>query len=322
MSARSPSRTAFTRGRLVVGLVLVALVGAGLAFGLSRLRGGQDPGRVVYATDRGVFVRELASGSTRSAASLPRNTIGAWPDAAGRWLAYLRETGDLWLLDLESKNRWRISERLTVGLGWSPDGRFVAGEFSPAGDLVAIDPEGRGPDLLVSGFRGGTVVWRDDDRFLTSMRHMYEIRVSGDRPLAKKLADDAWPVAVSPDGAEVLYSSPLNAEGRLFVAHLGRAGIEDKRTVHEGISYVGATSPEGVVAFSDLNGTWVLRGGSRPPLLLSRDRAALLGWSRDGASVLYIDIAKSSLYARELSESRTIRLSPAGADVKGFSVVP
>lgn len=328
-SAPSPSRSGFPRGRLTVGILLVALVGAGVAWGLSRLRGGPDPGRVVFASEDGVFVRELASGMLQRRAALPGDTLDAWPDPAGRWLAYLRRRGDLWMLDLESGSRWQISDRLSVGIGtgWSPDGRFVAGEVADDRDLVAIDPGDRGTKLLTSGLPVSRIVWIDKDRFVAATeRHLVVVRLGGDRPSLDNLLDGAWPLAVSPDGGELLYVGDPEGKGsRVVIGELVADRVGAKRTVFHGIAYRAAVSPQGFVAFSgrersNAGGTWVLEARSRPPRRVTGAQAESIAFSRDGSSLLYV--VNGALYARDLRDERTVRLSRRGTYVKAFAVVP
>ena len=226
MAERSRAPRSFPRGRLTVGLLLVALVGAGVAWGLSKLRGGPDPGRVVYASEDGVFLRELATAEQRRQSDLPKDTLDAWPDPTGRWLAYLRRGGDLWMLDLDSGAPWQISERASDGTGWSPDGRFVAAETADDRDVVAVDPTDRGTDLLMTGFPGSRIVWVGDERFLSaSTAQMITIDLAGPRPSADAVVDDAWPLAVSPGGGELLYvADPGGKAPKVVIAELEGTG--------------------------------------------------------------------------------------------------
>jgi hypothetical protein len=325
-SPAPPRKREFSRGTLFVGLLLVAVAGAGAAFGLGRLRGGPDSGRVIYANERGVFVRELATAKQERLTTVPKDTLSVWPDPTGRWMAYLRRDGDLWMIDLDSGDRWRISERLSVGLGWSPDGRFVAGELLSDRDLVAVDPGSRGNRLLVSKYSGGRIVWRDRDHFFTVIgKDFVSIQLSGRRPLASKVADDAVPLAVSPEGAEVLYMiGPEGTRPRLAIARLNGNRPIGRRIVFDGWAKLAASSPQGFLAFSardrsDRNGTWVLDATTKPARRVTA-AAEQLAWSRDGSSLVYL--VNGSLFARDLADGRSRRLSAHGTYVKGFAVVP
>jgi hypothetical protein len=323
--ARGKVRSPFSRGRLAVGLLLVALLAAGVALGLKQLRGGPDLGRLVYATQSSVFERELATGTQRRLAAIPRDTLDSWPDPGGRWLGYVQRRGDLWLLDLETGARWRVADQLTTGRGWTPDRRFVAAEIGSDRDLVAIDPGDRGTDLIVSRFAGGSLVWLDRDRFVTSIGdRLMLIRVS--EPSAERLADDMWPLAVSPDGRELLVAEqPQGSDPRLAIASMDDDKLGAKRRVFRGIAYRAAVSRQGFVAFSGRDssndgGTWVLESRSKPPRRVSDEQAEQIAWSQDGTSLILLIDGKVS--ALDLRERRTIRVSPADAYVISIAVVP
>jgi Tol biopolymer transport system component len=321
LSDRSP------RGRLAVGLVLVALVATGIAFGLGRLRAGPDLGRVVFATERGVYARELSSGDQRLIGRLPKDTLEVWPSADGRFVAYLRRHAALWMLDLDEDRRWQLSERSSVAFGWSPDGRLIASELRVGRDLIAVDPTRGRPRVLVNDYEGGKPVWRDAGRFFAALAHqIVAIRLSGSRPTASKVIDDAWPLVVSPDGAQLLYLiDPEGAKSKVAIGRIrGDDDLVERRVVFNGWAKLAAASPQGYVAFSararsGRTGTWVLVSSSKPPRRVAA-AAEELAWSPDGSSLIYeID---GKLYARDVSDGRTTRLSPRPDYVKGFAVVP
>jgi hypothetical protein len=231
------------------------------------------------------------------------------------------------MLDLDSRTRWQISDRASDGTGWSPDGRFVAAELADDRDVVAVDPTDRGSDLLMSGFPGSRIVWVTDERLLSATNtQMVTIDLAGERPSADALVDDAWPLAVSPDAEELLYvADPGGEASKVVIAELYEKGLGPKRTVFQGMAYRAAVSPQGFVAFSGRDrsnggGTWVLESRSRPPRRITSGQAESIAFSRDGGSLLYV--VNGTLYARDLREDRTIRLSPRGAHVKSFAVVP
>lgn len=305
----------------------MCVVGAGIAWVLGRIRGGPDPGRIVVASYDGVYVRELASGDQDDKADLPDDTLDAWPDASGRWLAYLRRRGDLWMLDLDSGTRWQISERASDGTGWAPDGRFVAAELADDRDLVAVDPQHRGADLLVSGLPRSRIVWVTDQRFLSATKtQMVAVDLAGARPSVTKLLDDAWPLAISPDGRQLLHVvDPGGTASSVVIAELDGERLGPRRTVFRGVAYRAAVSRQGFVAFSGRDrskgeGTWVLQSQSRPPRRVAEDQAESIAFTRDGRSLLYV--VDGTLYARDLRDGRTIRLSDKGTHVKAFAVVP
>ncbi len=298
------------------------LLAVAIAFGLRQFRGGPDLGRLLYATQSGVFVRDLATGERSRLATLPRDTLEAWPDAEGRWLGYLQRTGALWMLDLESGARWRVADKLTVGEGWTPDGRFLAAELFSDRDLVAIDPGDRGTDLLVERFSGGQPAWLDEDRFVTAIGDdLVLVRVEG--PKATKLGDDLVPIAASPDGLELLVLD-TKAE-RLLIASLEGDEITGRREVFDGRVEQAAVSRQGFVAFSgrdanDSPGTWVIESRTKPLRRVARARAEEIAWSADGASLILLIDGKVT--AVDLRDDRTLRLSPSDSRVISIAVVP
>lgn len=317
----------FSRARLAVGVLLVAIVAAGVAFGFGSLSGGAELGRVVYASERGVFVRDLASGSTRRVTGLPADTLDAWPDDQGRWLGYLRRRGDLWLLDLERKTRWQVSERFSVGLGWTPDRRFLAGEVASDRDLVAVDPEDRGSHLVVGGYSGGRPVWRNRDQFLAAVGggDLVVVRLSGSTPRVRKVLDRAWPLAVSPDGAELLYvREPQSPNARVFIGRLEGSKVVGSRMIFRGTAHRAGVSRQGHLAFSGFDrnsrrGTWVVESPSREARRVSSIEAESIGWSLDGKTLIYV---ADGLFAVDLRDHRRVRLSSRGDYVRAFNVVP
>ncbi|MGH2758731.1 MAG: hypothetical protein ACRDKJ_04105 [Actinomycetota bacterium] len=307
-----------------MGLVGVLVLAVAVAFGLRQLRSGPDIGRLVYATQTEVVVRDLASGERHRLAGLPRDTLQAWPDAEGRWLGYLQRTGALWMLDLDSGARWRVADRLTVGQGWTPDGRFLAAELDSDRDLVAIDPGDRGTDLLIERFAGGQPAWLDDGRFATAIGDdLVLVRTEG--PEADKLGDDLIPLAASPDGRDLLVSDSTRKDPRLVIATLEGDEIAGRRTVFNGQAYRAAVSGQGFVAFSgrdaaNTGGTWVLESRTRRPRRVARGQAEQIAWSSDGSSlVLLID---GKVTAVDLRDDRTIRMSPGTDHVISIAVVP
>ncbi len=309
------------RSRLFVGLVLIAAVAAGLALGFSRLGGGPDLGRVVYATDEALFERDLASGDQRRLADLPSDTIEISPAPDGRWVAYARRRGDLWLLDLDDGSRWQVSEQLSAALGWTRDGRLVAGEFLSDRDVVAVDPADRGSRLLVSGYRGGLLYWTDDDHFLTSVAgDAVLIDVGARPPTSKRLADGASPLAVSPGGKQVLLNE---GDENLTIASLDGDELGAKRKVFDGKVARATVSPQGLLAFTGRDasrkpGTWVLESVGKSPRHVLRTEADAIAWSLDGSAL--ITLVKGRLTANELRDDRVVGLA-RGSTVKSFAVV-
>lgn len=324
-SKASNDRADFSRGRFVFGLVAIMIIAAGVVFGLGRLRSEPGLGRLVYASDAGVYVRDLRSEAVRMLAALPSDTLDASPSPDGRWLAYIRRKGDLWLLNLAEDRRWKLSERLTAALGWTPDGRLVAHELLADRDLVAVDPEGRSPQLLLRGFPGGRILWVREDEFLWSGRGDVTLVRVGTSSSSRKLVDDAWALAVSPDTRDVLYV--IGPQGRRPVVAVGANDpdeLKPRGVVFRGLADRAAVSPQGFVALSGRDregnsGTWVLEGGRRTPRKVLDAQAEYLGWSQDGSALLYL--VDGAVFAHDLRDERTIRVTPRGRDVKVFAVV-
>src|SRR5687768_16043285 len=110
-----------TLGWLATGLVLVALLAAGIAWGLGKLREEPSPGRLLYAGKGGVFEHDLASGQEKRLAKLAGATVAS-VSPVGRWISYLAEDGRLMLTDLPPRElEIVVAERLTVPLGWTND---------------------------------------------------------------------------------------------------------------------------------------------------------------------------------------------------------
>jgi hypothetical protein len=325
-SGPTDDRADFSRGRFVFGLVAIAVVAAAAAFGLGRLRAGPSLGRVVYASDHAVYERDLRSQAVRKLAALPSDTLEASSSVDGRWLAYIRRKGDLWLLDLDAGRRFKLSARLTAVLGWTPSGRLVAHELFAERDLVAVEPADRRPHLLLHGFPGGRIVWLGNDRFLWSGSGDLTLVTVGRRPSYRKILDDARVVAVSADGKDVLYVvRPSGRRPEVAVAANEGRTLKPRGIVFRGLAYRAAVSPQGFVALSGRDsegrpGTWVLEGGRRAPRKVLDAQGESLAWSQDGSALLYL--VDGAIFARDLRDGRTVRLTPHDRHVKAFAVVP
>lgn len=300
----------------------VTLLAGAATYGLGRLRGPPDRGRLVYATQSGVYVRELGTGEQRRVAELPDDTVGSWPDPGGRWLGYARRGGDVWLLDLRSGARWQISDRLTTALGWTPDRRLVVAELGSDRDLVAVDPGDRGTDLLVTGFPPAPAVWLGDRRF-ASVIDAQLVMFSTPGPQIRPLHLEAVPLAASPDGRELLVTIP-GSDPRVAIADVEDDELGTRRVVFEGEATRAAVSSQGFVAFagrdgSGAEGTWVLEGSDEPARLVVPQAAEDIAWSLDGSAlVLVVD---GDVIAVELRDDRKVTLARRGR-VASVAVVP
>ena len=144
MAERSPARDRdrFSRSRLFVGLVLVILLGAGLAFAAGRFRSAPSAGRVVYAARQGVFTHDLSTGEDKLVAHLPDDVELAIPSPDGRWVGYAEGAGAVSIASLTEVRSFEVAARFSIPVGWSPDSRLVFGELVGDRDLVAIKPDG------------------------------------------------------------------------------------------------------------------------------------------------------------------------------------
>jgi hypothetical protein len=299
-----------------------------------------------------VFIRDLDSGRERRVAELPDHvSLGnASPD--GRWFAYSvdidwRGDGGLWLLDLTDSRRFRISDQLSLPLGWSPDGRLVAAELTGDHDIVLVDPEG-GNRVLWSGWSSSLSfpVWLDRDRFVIHEESPKEglvlVSLAGSRSSVARIGAGA-PLAASPDGSQIL----MKRGDRLVVAKVDGRRLTDQRTLYRGVIGAAAVSDQGYVAYTarascvprrdrapceksskrtdnEQDGVWVVQGDARSKRVLP-DVVRALDWSRDGSTILYTK--GRAVYALTLSDGMPKRVSNNSLGVIGnnrwlFTVVP
>jgi hypothetical protein len=330
VAERSPgakrSGSLFSRGRLTVGLVLVTAMAAALAYAFGANQGGPDPGRLVYAGNEGVFVRELETGKVRRVGPLPDDTSLGIASPDGRWYSYVERSGALWMLSLEENRRFELSGAAAVPLGWSPDNKLVARELLDDRDIVLIDPEG-GTRVLWSRGAGGVrfPVWLDDSRFVMfderSQKELALVKLAGSRSTVTHIGTGN-PVAASPDGKEIL----LQRGETLVVAKVDDERLTDERKLFDGTIGHASVSDQGYVAFTAKDeegreGVWVLQGGNESEKVLS-ERVAWMDWSRDGSTILYAK--DGSVYALILPDGKPKKVSEEVTvfDINGFAVVP
>ncbi len=307
------------RGWLATGLVLVAIVAAGIAWGLGVLRDDPGPGRLFYAGPQGIYERDLASDDVQRVARIPDLVIASVsPD--GRWIASVRG-GRLVVTDLTDDDfELVVSERLTVPLGWAPDGRLVAGELLSDGDLIAVDPEGA-REVLYSGYaRGSMPVWFDDERFAVARSSEEVVIVEDGETVA---STEGFPLAVSADGAELL----LQRDDEVVVTKVDGTSFSDPRKIFEGRVDRAATSRSGLVAITgedarERGGIWVFEGGTDVRRIVNK-KADWLGWSAESSHLLYA--RKGAVHAMRLPDGKPQRVSRKDVDVFplfSFTVVP
>lgn len=318
MAERSRGGASFSRGRLLVALVVVAFVAAGLAFAVSKLRSGPGAGRLVYAARQGLFERDLATGADRKIASLPTDVEAAMPSPDGRYVAYALGQGELWIAATDGDRRFQVAEQFTIPVGWSPDGRLVAGELLSDRDLVAVDPDGRREVLLSGGYASGALpVWIDEDRFAIQTDDASFALVESEQ---ESSTHEGRPLVASADAAELLYVR----DESVFVAKIADDGLEEERRVVRESAAYGAFGPEGFAAIATDDAVLVLEGGTQTEQVV--DRAVdWVGWSNAGAVLLYAHDGVA--YALDLSEAdqKPKRVTREGADVfavLAFAVLP
>jgi hypothetical protein len=316
-------RSGFSRARLFVGLLLVTLIGAGVVFALSRVRGGPDAGNVVYTSADGVFIHDLSSGRDRLAATLPKGTVAAIPSPDGKWVAYSRGAGELWLASLDSRRRFQVADQFVVPLGWSPDGRLLASELLSDRDLVLIDPDG-GRDVVMSGGAPPTSypVWLDEHRFALATGEGEFVLFDTIGP-SQSDPGLGTPLAASPDGEELLFA----LRDKLLVAKIEGKKRGQLKTLFTGTAKHAAASTEGFLAIAGedargRSGAWVFQGGSKSTRVVSGTVDGL-AWSAKGAALLYQ--RKGVIYAIAHSGTKPVRVSRRGVAVfrlQSFIVVP
>jgi hypothetical protein len=294
----------------------VCIVAVALTFALSRLRSGPDPGSLVYAARQGVFRHDLETGKDTRLAVLPDGIEVAMPSPDGRYVAYALGEGQLWLASLEREKAFQVAERFTVPLGWSPDGRLIAGELLSDRDLVAVDPDGDREILLSGGYATGSLpVWIDDDRFAIASDDDSFVIVDGTEA-SKPI--DGHPLAASPDGAELL----VLRDRSVVVGKVGGAQLRNVRRLLKKDASYGAASPAGFLAVAAADGVHVFRGGTESERVVDHP-VDWVGWARAGAVLLYAQ--DGAVYALELPDGKPKRVTRDDADVLpllAFSVVP
>ena len=318
MAARSRTRAKrsdFSRGRLIVGVVLIAAIGVGAAFFIGRSRGGPKAGTLVYATPVGVYTHDLTTGRDERVVTLPEGTVGAIPSPDGKWVAYSKDAGEVWLAALDHDQRYQIADQLAIPLGWSPDGRILVSELGDDRDLVAVVPDGERTVLADGVYGGGAApVWIGDDRVAIAKgaEQFVIIDTSGPKP-KQTLPIAGTPLAASPDGEEILVSRG----DALTVSKIESDEPLGLRVIFEGTPNVAAASPEGYLAVAAKdkdghNGVWIFQGGSDSSKVVE-GKVNGLAWTTKGAVLLYE--RKGVVYALERSGAEPKRVSREGVTV-------
>jgi hypothetical protein len=310
---RASSRNAFTRGRLLVGLLLVAAIGAGAAYAIGRSRGGPEAGTLVYATPAGVYTHDLTTGEDRRVVTLPKGTVAALPSPDGKWVAYSKGTGEVWLAALDHEQRYQIAEQLALPLGWSPDGRLLVSELLDDGDLVVVVPDGDREVLAPGRFPAiSAPVWIDERRVAVATSEKTFVLIDTDKR-TEPLPISGTPLAASPDGEELLVAR----DGALMVSKIESDEPVGLRVIFEGTPSVAAASPQGYLAVAakdkkGKNGVWIFQGGSDSSKVVE-GKVNGLAWTTKGAVLVYE--RKGILYALERSGAEPKRVSREGVPV-------
>ncbi len=315
MSTRSRSLRAsdFSRGRLLIGLLLVAAVGAGAAFLIGRSRGGPSAGTLVYATPVGVYTHDLETGRDERVVTLPKGTVAAIPSPDGKWVAYSKDAGEVWLAALDHDQRYQVAEQLALPLGWSPDGRLLVSELLDDGDLVAVDPDGERVQIASGRFPAiSAPVWIDEKRVAIATTEDTFALIDTEKS-ADPVPIAGTPLAASPDGAELL----LAREGALMVSKVKSDEPVGLRVIFEGTPTVAAASRQGYLAVSAKDkkghkGVWVFQGGEDSSKVVE-GKVNGLAWTSEGAVLIYE--RKGVLYALERPGAEPKRVSREGVPV-------
>jgi hypothetical protein len=303
----------FSRGRLLIGLLLVTAIGAGAMFFLRRSSGGPDAGTLVYATPAGVYTHDLATGRDVRVATLPKGTIAAIPSPDGKWVAYSKGTGEVWLAALDHDQRYQVAEQLALPLGWSPDGRLLVSELLDDGDLVVVVPDGDREVLAPGRFPAiSAPVWIDDDRVAIPTSDKTFVLLDTAKP-TEQLPIAGTPLAASPDGAELL----ISRDGALMVSKIESDEPVGLRVIFEGTPSVAASSRQGYLAVAakdkkGKNGAWIFQGGSDSSKVVE-GKVNGLAWTTEGAVLIYE--RKGVLYALERTGAEPKRVSRKGVPV-------
>jgi hypothetical protein len=320
---RKKRLSGFSRTRLLVGIVLVAAIGAGAAYAIGRTGGGLDAGTLVYATPAGVYTHDLVTGRDERVVTLPEGTIAALPSPDGKWVAYSKGTGEVWLAALDHDQRYQVAEQLALPLGWSPDGRLLVSELADDGDLVVVVPDGEREVLAPGRFPAiSAPVWIDERRVAVAASEKTFILLDTDKP-TEPLPIAGTPLAASPDGAELLVAR----EGALMVSKIESDEPLGLRVIFEGTPTVAAASRQGFLAVAakdkkGKSGVWIFQGGSDSTKVVD-GKVNGLAWTTEGAVLVYE--RKGVLYALERPGAEPKRVSREGVPVfplHSFTVVP
>lgn len=189
-------------------------------------------GRMAFTMDNEVQIVD-ADGST-----VARHDLGHYVNLArlspdGRQLAYNGRDGQIWVLDVETGDRERLTDSSAACFNpvWSPDGQRLAVE-TIAGNLLAVDLPSR---QVFSLGAGSQPCWAPDGRHVFFTRtvlskymeiessDLYGVRYDGKKETRLTVSPDDHEAGgrLSPDGSRIAYVSLKT--GRLHVARISSA---------------------------------------------------------------------------------------------------
>jgi len=306
------SQPAPSRGTFFVGIALVVVAAALVAFGFAKLQRHPSGEQLIYAGSGAIYRRDLATGVDTKIASIPKSTKLAEPSPDGKWVAYGNAQGAVWMFDVAGHRRYQIADQATVPVGWSPDSKLMVREIVGNTDLVLIDPNGGRRGLLNSPPLSMSLpVWISSTRFAVGDLNdvndslLVDTKAS-ERPDVK--ANFGIPLAASPDGKQLIYG----IHGALHDGRITSSGVTGGRVLFKGTATVVATSPQGFVAFAAKDGVYVLETSTTIKRIVT-GQADWLVFSSDGTTILY---AKGgAIYAQNVRHGRAKRVSKRGVNV-------
>ncbi|MEX2394942.1 MAG: hypothetical protein WD826_10740, partial [Actinomycetota bacterium] len=265
-------------------------------------------GRVVYAARQGVFVHDLQTGEDRMVASLPDDVELAIPSPDGRWVGYATGAGTVSVASLVEDRSFEVAARFSIPVGWTPDNRLVVGELVGDRDLVAVKPDGGREVLLTGGYANGAYpVWIDDDTFAIAASEESFVIAEGGKVVTR---DEGVPLAVSPDGAQLL----VVRDDTLVTLDMEN-DLEPLDELYDGkVSYAVANA-QGLLAIATEKDVRVFEAGTRTRTVVKRP-VDHIAWGHAGTVLLYAHDGAG--YAIEVPDGKPKRITRIDADLFGL----
>jgi eukaryotic-like serine/threonine-protein kinase len=307
-----------------------------------------------------VWVRQIATGSTVQIVA-PAPKVKIWglavtPD--GAFVDYVRwstTTGlraiELWRVPLLGGPSRTIVDRATSAPGWSPDGRHMAfltqNESQTERSVVVADADGghprvvatrklplryltdtlsSRPDIYPVWLPDGrtVVVWARDERKGQAGEQLVKVDIaSGAETPLVTLADTGGSLALAPDGASVLTSTPAEPGGPLQVARVRLAGgaitwLTTDLDAYRGLRRAGDSL---VAARTEVRTRfWVGDGAGRDftpvgPEVVSDARSRIVWTAPDTIAYVASRVGGSGLWTTDLASSAAQLLVPGANGV-------